>query len=227
MRRLNALISLVWDGYWTVLEGPTVLNTPGARIETPHVVYGSTGTPWQDETFPLPRQQESRDARTLPCWLDEVWSVLDRDAALGDALDAYYEAMRLTAEHPSVAYAMYVAAIEAVGARIAPLERCSCCERCRIDTGATRRFRAALRTVLTARQVKTLADEAYGLRSATAHIGTLHGLDTQYGRYEFSMYHANQQWLFGGSRLVTMHKVARLVLAAAVLPGEHTTGELS
>jgi hypothetical protein len=225
LRRINALISLVWDGYWTLLEGPTTFSVAGARIEIPHVVLGSAGTYWQDKTFPLARQEECRDARTLPGWLDQVWSVLDRDAGLADALDAYYEAIRLAAEHPSVAYAMYVAAIEAVGARTVPLERCSCCETCRVDTGATRRFRTALRTVLSARKVKMLADEAYGLRSATAHIGTLHGLDAQYGQYEFSMYRADDRLLFNGPRLATIHKVARTVLAAAMLPSEHAVGD--
>jgi hypothetical protein len=137
---------------------------------------------------------------------------------LSAALDAYYEAVRLTPEHPSVAYVTYVAAIEAVGARSVALTRCTCCENCRITTGAVRRFRTALRTVLSARQTKAVAEEAYELRSATAHVGTLHGIEAQYGHHEFSMYTADERWLFTDSRLRTMRRVARAVIAKALTP---------
>ena len=218
LRRVNALLSLLWDGYWTLLEGPTTFRVPGGRIEIPHIVGGAAGTSWDGTDFPLPDQERCRDPRTLPGWLDAVWRSLDEDQGLGNALDAYYEAVRLSGEHPSVAYAAFVAAIEAVGSRSVPLARCTCCESCRIETGATRRFRAALRTVLTARQVKALAEEAYALRSSTAHTLALHGLEANSGQHEFSMYSADDRWLFG-DKLRVMSKVARLVLAAALLPG--------
>jgi hypothetical protein len=218
LRRINALLSLLWDGYWTLLEGPTTFGVSSGRIEIPHVVFGTAGTLWEDTAFPLDDQERSRDPRTLPGGLDEVWSALDRDPALSDALDAYYEAVRMQAEHPSAAYAAFVAAIEAVGSRIEPLRPCTCCESCRIETGAMRRFRAALGTVLTADQAKKLADKAYALRSSTAHTGTLHGLEAQSGQYEFSMYSADTRWLFG-YKLVEMSKIARVVVAASLVPG--------
>jgi hypothetical protein len=217
LRRVNALLSLLWDGYWTLLEGPTTFAAADGRIQIPHVVFGAAGTLWEDKQFPLPDQERCREPRALPGGLDAVWRSLEEDQGLGDALDAYYEAVRLSGEHPSAAYAAFVAAIEAVGSRSVPLTACACCEDCRIETGATRRFRAALRTVLTSRQVKALAEEAYALRSSTAHTGALHGLEANSGQHEFSMYRADDRWLFG-DKLRVMSRVARVVLATALIP---------
>lgn len=220
LHRLCALISLVWEGYWTKLEGPTTFGAPGALIEIPRVVFGAAGTAWQDEKDEEQERERARVPRELPPWLEAVWHRVEREQGLSDVLDAWYEAVRLAPEHPSAAYAAYVAAIEAVGALTVPLERCDCCERCRADVGAGKRFRTALRTVLTARQIKAATLDAYDLRSQTAHTGRLHGLETHYGQHEFSMYRADARWLFTGHKLTVIGKIANAVVLTA-LAGPH------
>jgi hypothetical protein len=67
----------------------------------------------------------------LPNWIGPAWETLDADEGLARAVNAYYETRLLEQEHPSVAFAIYIAAIEGFGAGFVPEERCDCCNECR------------------------------------------------------------------------------------------------
>jgi hypothetical protein len=106
--------------------------------------------------------------------------VRHRPVRVRAALYAYYEAIGLEMDHPSAAFLVYVAAIEGMGARLSDLKRCDCCEKCEAQTGAQRRFRKALRTVMSNKEAERLA-YAHDLRSKTGHEGQLFGTEGTYG----------------------------------------------
>jgi hypothetical protein len=82
-------------------------------------------------------------------------------------------------EHPSLSLVCFVSAIEGVGATLEDLKEC---EHCGSRTGAQKRFRKALKTALTHREIKALKTmEIYDLRSQTAHAGILHGEEMHMG----------------------------------------------
>jgi hypothetical protein len=110
----------------------------------------------------------------LPTWFESAWQVLDSDTGLDTALNAHYEARQLDGEHPSIAFALYVASIEGFGVRFAADVHCANHPECpHPKPVAAKRFRKALKTVMTNREVKQLANLAYDLRSSTAHTGSL------------------------------------------------------
>ena len=93
-----------------------------------------------------------------------------------------YEGMRLEQEHPSLAYLTLVAAIEGYGMRLAGDAPCDCQPGCtHVKTAATKRFREALKTVMTGREVRRVSGLAYDLRSYTGHQGSLFGSEKTFG----------------------------------------------
>ena len=90
--------------------------------------------------------------------------------------------MRLEPEHPSLAHLTFVAAIESYRMRLADDAPCDCRHGCtHIKTAATKRFRKALKTVMTSREVQRISGLAYDLRSYTGHLGSLFGLEKRFG----------------------------------------------
>lgn len=69
---------------------------------------------------------------------------------LATAVSAHYEARRMDFDHPSAAFLGYVAAIEGAGSKLVDPAQC---EHCGSHTGARRRFRKALRTVMTNKDI--------------------------------------------------------------------------
>jgi hypothetical protein len=70
-------------------------------------------------------------------------------------VNAVDKGMRLEAEHPSLAHLTFVAAIESYWMRLADDAPCDCRHGCtHIKNAATKRFRKALKTVMTSREVQ-------------------------------------------------------------------------
>ena len=112
----------------------------------------------------------------------QAWPALDDDDGLAQALDAVYEGMRLEPEHPSVALLTFVAATEGFGKRFVPDAPCDCIPGCKHEKGvAQKRFRKALKTVMTNREVEQVARIAYDYRSSTGHEGALFGSEHTFG----------------------------------------------
>ena len=121
-------------------------------------------------------------AFTLPRWIAQAWLALGGDEGLAQAVNAVYEGMRLEQEHPSLAHLTFVAAIEGFGMRFAPDVPCDCRPGCTHMKGvAQKRFRKALKTVMTRREVDRVAGIAYDLRSYTGHRGSLFGSEKTFG----------------------------------------------
>lgn len=122
------------------------------------------------------------------------------------AVDAYYEALRVLAEHPTLAALLLVTVIEGIGARIA---------RGAGDGGAKDDFRVGL-GVLPPEQATALASTAYRLRSQTAHRGMLHGAESAFGYLHDSDFRIDAAERFEEDDLGAIHRAARASLLHAV-----------
>jgi len=149
---------------------------------------------------------------TIPWWMASAWSLLDQDEVTRASLYAYYEAIGLEIDHPSAAFLIYVAAIEGIGSSLSDLTRCDCCEECDIQTGATRRFRNALRTVMTKKKADQLA-YAYEIRSKTGHEGQLFGTEGTYGYSRISPFELDRAYAFDLVMLADIRNACRTVIA--------------
>ena len=166
LRRTCALLSLLTGAVWIPRSHPTQLTDGAAPLQVP-AVFG--------HVQPIPGEAEWRglippDARTftLPGWIEEAWPALDADDGIAQAVNAVYEGMRLEQEHPSLAHLTFVAAIEGFGMRFAEDVPCDCHPGCpHLKTAAQKRFRKALKTVMTNREVDQVARHC--LRSPLPH----------------------------------------------------------
>jgi hypothetical protein len=123
-------------------------------------------------------------------------------------LTAYYEALQLDDDHPSAAFVLYVTVIEGIGAGQVELTQCLACG---AQKGAAKRFRTALRTIMTGTQAATLA-KAYERRSRTAHVGALHGAERTLGYLPDSDFRIDDTLRFEEDELATIRQAARAVL---------------
>lgn len=153
----------------------------------------------------------------LPGWADSSWVVLDAEEVVTTAADAYYEARLLDGDHPSVAFALYIAAIEGIGAREREETTCACCENCTAKTSALTSFRKGLKTIMTNSQLKQFdADLAYDLRSHTDHTGRLFSSEVVFGHPIISYFTQSNDIAFTYGRLWPTRAVARRVLIKAL-----------
>ena len=214
--RACGLLSLAWDECWIVRQGP-VRMAPGDRIQVPHLPEGHDlgRSSWADGCALSPEQEpEQPRVRELPEWTRAAWALLDRDAGLAGALNAYYEARLVETAHPSLAVMLYVTVVEGVGAGIVDLT--PPCSECGQSKGATKRFYKALRTVRPRKEADALNKFAYERRSRTAHIGVLHGAETTLGRLPDSDFRIEDAQRFQDDELNQIHQAARDVLIHAL-----------
>lgn len=171
LHRLVCLLSLAWDEAWQVRVGPQdVANIPPLIPEDSSLPPG-----WWPDYSP---QVGLRDEEPLPTWLIEAWQRLETEPAsrpAAAALSLWHEGILLKAEHPSFALVAFAASIEQLGHLLPkPLNAPT--------SGARAQFWAALEIVLTASDIALLRKHrAYDLRSATAHGGKVHGIETAFG----------------------------------------------
>ena len=126
--------------------------------------------------------------------------------------------MRLEQQHPSLAHLTFVAAIEGFGARFVTDAPCDCAPGCTHQKNvAQKRFRKALKTVMTNREVGKIWDTAYTLRSSTGHSGTLFGSERTYGYSHYgSLFDTADDAVFDYIILGQLRNASRLVIAKAI-----------
>ncbi|MBN9743520.1 hypothetical protein DMP23_20975 [Amycolatopsis sp. A1MSW2902] len=153
--------------------------------------------------------------------MPEAWRFLKADPGLAAAVHARYEAMRLHRRHPSLAYLTYVAAIESFGKRFVDDAPYDCQPNCPHPKGvAQKRFRKALKTVLSNTEIRHFATVAYKIRSSTGHEGSLFRWEQTFGRLPFSLFQTVPN--FDISRLGEMRNVSQQVLITALANGSRT-----
>ena len=216
LRRTCALLSLLTGTVWIPRSHPTQLTDGAAPLQVP-AVFGHVP--------PIPGEAEWRglippDARTftLPGWIEEAWPALDADDGIAQAVNAVYEGMRLEQEHPSLAHLTFVAAIEGFGMRFAEDVPCDCHPGCpHVKTAAQKRFRKALKTVMTNREVDQVAGIAYDLRSHTGHRGSLFGSEKTFGYSpHLALFTVADDTVFDYVILGELRNASRKVLAKAL-----------
>ncbi|WP_143268943.1 hypothetical protein [Amycolatopsis vastitatis] len=226
--RTCALLSLATGRLWVPRSQPRQLHDEQERLRVPAIVGAPIELPgfvekpeWRGQIPPDTAQFD------LPEWMPHAWRILKADPGLATAVHAHYEAMRLDHHHSSIAYLTYVAAIEGFGKRFVDDAPCDCQPDCPHPKGvAQKRFRKALKTVLSNRDVKKFAETAYQIRSSTGHEGSLFGSEQTFGRPPFSLFQPVSD--FGISWLGEMRRVSQRVLATALAnasrTGQHPSG---
>ena len=210
VHRLCALVSVIVGSCWIMRSGPDV-DIPGQPARGLSSVPQSIG-PWDSTDIPdgsLPDDfnvYAGDEPLVLPAWTSRACDLMEQDEAIRRAVNGCYEALKLEIEHPSVALLVYVATIEGIGARFADLRHCGACGS---NTGARRRFREALKTVLPDDQVKALAGIAYDHRSGTGHEGQLFGSEQTFGYSGFSYFQLDDADVFDFGLIWPIRKACR------------------
>lgn len=218
-RRACALLTLVTGEVWIPRSHPAQVTSGAGGVRVPPV-FGDVpllpgeadGTGWRGEIPPGTKPFR------LPGWAAQAWPLLDADRDLAGALNSVYEGMRLEQRHPSLAHLTFVAAVEGFGARHVGDALCDCRPGCthRKDV-AQKRFRKALKTVMTNREVEQIWEIAYTLRSITGHTGTLFGSEPTYGYSHYgSLFNTADDAVFGYVILGRLRNASRRVVAKAL-----------
>lgn len=219
LRRTCAMLTMVTGEVWIPRSHPAqvtdkadVLRVPPVFGPAPPLPGESAGTEWRGEIPP------DIEPFRLSDWAGRAWPVLADDRDLAIALNAVYEGMRLEQRHPSLAHLTFVAAIEGIGARIVSDEPCDCSPGCTHDKNvAQKRFRKALKTVMTNREVENIWKIAYTLRSRTGHVGMLFGSENTYGYSHYgSLFNTADDALFDYIILGQLRNASRRVVAKAL-----------
>lgn len=215
LRRTCAVLSLATGSLWIQRSHPHQRHDGATGLTIP-IVTGATawapdidnGTPWTGDVPPT-------TTFSVPEWAVSAIEHLPEDEGLDTAVHAHYEAMLLKSNgHSSLAHLTFVAAVEGYGMRFVPDEMCSCHPDCTHPKGvAEKRFRKALKTVMSHRQIKDLADGlAYDRRSHTGHRGTLFGEEPTLGQIDFTLFTAPKESAFHASALGELEEASRAVL---------------
>jgi hypothetical protein len=219
LRRTCALLSLVTGQAWIPRTPPYELTDREGRLRVP-AVFGPVPTiPGLDGeagwTGEIPTGTQPF---RLPEWAVDTWQLLDDDTELAQALYAVYEGMRLEPEHPSIALLTFVAAAEGFGRRFVPDAPCDCVPDCKHEKGvAQKRFRKALKTVMTNREVEEIAQIAYGYRSRTGHEGALFGSEDTFGYlHHLSFFNAPVHAVFDHQILGQLRNASQEILTKAL-----------
>ena len=218
LRRTCALLSLVTGAVWIPRSHPAEIAGEAGRLRVPAVfgyvppLAGESHAGWHGEIPP------DAEPFRLPGWAEQAWPVLAGDRDLATALNAVYEGMRLEQQHPSLAHLTFVAAIEGFGARFVTDAPCDCRPGCTHQKNvAQKRFRKALKTVMTNREVEKIWDTAYTLRSSTGHSGTLFGSERTYGYSHYgSLFDTADDAIFDYIILGQLRNASRRVIAKAM-----------
>lgn len=223
LRRACALLSLATGTLWIprshprqVLDGQERLRVPAAVGPITQIAHLPEEPEWHGQVPP------DTPLFDLPSWIHGAWRSLDADGGLATAVNAHYEAMRLHHAYPSIAHFTYVAAIEGFGMRLVADAPCDCHPQCTHMKGvAEKRFRKALKTVLTNREIKQFAGLAYNLRSYTGHRGSLFGSEDTFGYSPVQLFYATSDLVFDVSLLGELRHVSGRVLVKALTDAQH------
>jgi hypothetical protein len=189
-------------------------HSPGLQAPA---TAGTPLEPWPDDdwTGEVPAGTPSFE---LGSWTADAWQRLDDDPELADAVDAHFEAVRLHVDgYASTAHLMFVAAIEGYGIRLVQDGPCTTHPDCQHPRPvSTKRFRKALKTVMSNSQVDRLATDAYDRRSRTGHTGALLGSERTFGNPGFQLSGLPNTFIFDGPLVSEMRSASRHVLLKAL-----------
>lgn len=169
IRRLCGILTLCrLRDHWEPWGLPVPANT-GFQLPSAGRVPGSGG--------------DSPEVFEPPDWISTAWSVLDQHKFLAEAVDAYYEGSRLVRQHPSYALLAFTGAAEALGEELIDVEAPPVCESCKRPMGSSsfRKVERALGLVASSEEANALAQQAFPLRSKTAHSGRVHAAEQYLG----------------------------------------------
>lgn len=200
-----ALLSLEFDCYWAIRSQPFPLRaTDNDELNLPSWGYGLSPDDHHGHVLGSKREV------SIPSWAQVASERVSAEPILYSALHAHRQGLALQVEHPSLALICFVSAIEGVGAMF---EELSECEHCNMKKGARRRFRRALKTVFTNKDMAGLIT-AYDLRSQTAHSGILHGEETRMGnmRVPGDIFYPALDYNFRYKVVWSMRKASKKVL---------------
>jgi hypothetical protein len=153
LRRLAALLSLIWDAPISLRDGPSD-HLGAIWAGAPGPVSGQHYGWWDsDERFTAPYG--------LPDLLDSGEVALAADGRLAHAVLMHHEAMTLARGHPSIALVAFVSAIEAIAQISKDAPRCDCCKQIKDSTQC---FRDVIAGVLPDEQAAYLT-KSYEYRS--------------------------------------------------------------
>ncbi len=203
--KICALISVAWNCWWTVRQGPSAFHEP-YDMTVNAFAFSEEAQLFSGDTEP------SRRLRELPTWLESALSNLDRFPHLEVALGSFYEAIRLSFYHPSFAFIGFVAVIESVGG--GPVSDSS--GKIRNRPTNKRAFINGLSMVMALDTAKKLADSFYGKRSATAHVGVLHGMERRFG-WPTNVYFGDDPSRLFVQDITQIRTLSRIVLANALM----------
>jgi hypothetical protein len=158
VRRLCALLSVAWNGCWSVKLLPQNRGLDELNLKPPGEIE-----PPEDENLLAKPVNVSVEP-----WMSGAMHRLPQDQWLGNAVSTFHEGMLLYKDHPSFALLAFVASCDAIGHRIVRHAK------------PGQRVRAALNTVLTEAETAELW-QAYAHRNYTAHEARLHGDELSYG----------------------------------------------
>ena len=217
LRRTCALLSLVTGEVWIPRTPPYELTDREGPLRVPAIFGHLPPIPGEETEWTGEIPADAQPFR-LPDWAVQAWASLEADAGLAQAVDAVYEGMRLEAEHPSLAHLTFVAATEGFGKRFVPDAPCDCIPGCKHPKGvAQKRFRKALKTIMSNREVEQIAQIAYDIRSSTGHEGTLFGSERVFGYFHHLSYFGMPDYaVFNYAVLGRLRNASREVLARAL-----------
>jgi hypothetical protein len=217
VRRTCTLLSLATGKLWMPRLLPTRPTVEDDPLSVPVLAGNVPAFDHEQATAWTGDVPEGTNGFEVADWVAGAWTLLDADPELRMAASAHYEAMRLRAHgHPSLAYLTFVAAIEGYGMRLVPDAMCACRPDCTHVKGvAQKRFRKALKTVMTQKEVQRIAESAYDLRSYTGHRGALFGSEAMLGYSPSKLFTPDLSATMPFGFLGEIHEVSGRVLTAA------------
>lgn len=169
LRRLCGLLAVAWSVPYEIASSPM----PQYDQEGPPQYKVRPGVRLIQDASSV----EKWEVHPAPSWIDDAWRRAEEEK-LTAALDMFLEAEYVSARHPSLSAVAYVAAIEAIGNALFTVEPCKCCK---LIPGATKKYKATIRLVVSEPVAQTL-DRVYGWRSTTVHRGSLHSTEVNANR---------------------------------------------
>ena len=169
LRRLCGLLAVSWGVPYEIAHPPM----PQYDQEGPPQYEVRPGFKLFQEASPV----EEWELHPVPSWTDDAWCRAE-EGELTAALDMFLEGEYVSARHPSLSAVAYVAAIEAIGNALFTVEQCKCCKS---TPGATKKYKATIRLVVSEPVAQTL-DRVYAWRSTTVHWGSLHSTEVNANR---------------------------------------------
>lgn len=202
LRTLCGLLSLCWEHEYEVAQPAAPLSW-GLR-------GGRERRPWHRLPFDVPDEPPDWRAHRIPVWISEAWATLHEESYISSAVDAYLEARYAKERHPSLAAVAYVASIELIASKLFKTERCPTCK---TSPGIAKKFKAALRVVLSESDAGEL-DPLYNHRSRTVHGGRFHGGETTPGARSllFGMFSGDETENFRERKLRLLDDAARKLI---------------